>query len=37
VVPLLAVPQLTHYTLDGFIWRRGESRRLRSQRAAIGF
>ncbi len=23
VVPLLAVPQLTHYVLDGFIWRRG--------------
>ena len=23
LVPLLAVPQLTHYILDGFIWRRG--------------
>jgi hypothetical protein len=22
VVPLLALPQLTHYVLDGFIWRR---------------
>ncbi|HMS10280.1 MAG TPA: hypothetical protein PKE66_12390, partial [Pyrinomonadaceae bacterium] len=22
IVPLLAVPQLTHYILDGFIWRR---------------
>jgi hypothetical protein len=22
IVPLLAVPQLTHYVLDGFIWRR---------------
>lgn len=22
LVPLLAVPQLTHYVLDGFIWRR---------------
>ena len=22
VVPLLAVPQLTHYVLDGFVWRR---------------
>ena len=21
-VPLLALPQLTHYVLDGFIWRR---------------
>lgn len=23
IVPLLALPQLTHYVLDGFIWRRG--------------
>lgn len=23
VVPLLTVPQVTHYVLDGFIWRRG--------------
>lgn len=23
LVPLLALPQLTHYVLDGFIWRRG--------------
>lgn len=23
VVPLLALPQLVHYILDGFIWRRG--------------
>ncbi len=22
LVPLLAVPQLTHYVLDGFIWKR---------------
>jgi hypothetical protein len=22
LVPLLAVPQLTHYILDGFIWKR---------------
>ncbi|HWP42542.1 MAG TPA: hypothetical protein VNO14_04855, partial [Blastocatellia bacterium] len=22
IVPLLALPQLTHYVLDGFIWRR---------------
>ncbi len=26
LVPLLAVPQLTHYILDGFIWRRKEFR-----------
>jgi len=22
IVPILALPQLTHYVLDGFIWRR---------------
>jgi hypothetical protein len=22
IVPLLAMPQLTHYLLDGFIWKR---------------
>jgi hypothetical protein len=25
VMPLLALPQITHYILDGFIWRRGHS------------
>jgi len=25
IVPLLALPQLTHYLLDGFIWQRHES------------
>lgn len=25
LVPLLAVPQITHYVLDGFIWKRGSS------------
>lgn len=29
IVPLLAVPQLTHYILDGFIWRRKGNARLR--------
>lgn len=24
IVPLLVVPQLTHYLLDGFIWRRNK-------------
>ncbi|UOR06535.1 hypothetical protein MUN82_05425 [Hymenobacter aerilatus] len=24
LVPLLALPQMTHYVLDGFIWRRGQ-------------
>jgi hypothetical protein len=28
LVPLLAVPQLTHYILDGFIWRRKSNRGL---------
>lgn len=28
LVPLLAVPQLTHYVLDGFIWKRRESPNL---------
>lgn len=26
LAPLLAVPQITHYVLDGFIWRRRENR-----------
>ena len=37
LVPLLAVPQLTHYVLDGLLWRRAETRRLAAQRAALGF
>ncbi len=28
IVPLLAVPQLTHYVLDGFIWRRRSNQNL---------
>ena len=28
LVPLLAVPQLSHYVLDGFLWRRGHNPRL---------
>lgn len=28
LVPLLAVPQLTHYVLDGFIWRRRSNENL---------
>ncbi len=35
VVPLLALPQSTHYVLDGFVWRRKEARP--AQRAALGF
>lgn len=30
LVPLLAVPQLTHYVLDGFIWKRKSSDKLSS-------
>ncbi|MBX3251251.1 MAG: hypothetical protein KF901_29000 [Myxococcales bacterium] len=30
VVPLLALPQATHYVLDGFIWRVGQNPVLRS-------
>jgi hypothetical protein len=37
LVPLLTLPQLTHYVLDGFLWRRAETRRLPAQRAALGF
>jgi hypothetical protein len=37
LVPLLALPQLTHYVLDGFLWRRTETRRLPAQRTALGF
>lgn len=29
LVPLLAVPQLTHYVLDGFIWRRNSTKNFR--------
>ena len=28
LVPLLAVPQLTHYVLDGFIWKRRSAQPL---------
>lgn len=37
VVPLLVLPQLCHYLLDGLLWRRAESRSRRAQRAAVGF
>lgn len=35
IVPLLAVPQATHYVVDGFVWRRKDSGP--AQRAALGF
>ncbi|HMJ10438.1 MAG TPA: hypothetical protein VK524_03475 [Polyangiaceae bacterium] len=37
LVPLLALPQAVHYVLDGFLWRRGDTRRRRAQRRALGF
>lgn len=37
VVPLLSVPQFTHYLLDGVLWRRRDSRDNAAQRAAIGY
>ncbi len=36
IVPLLAVPQLTHYLLDGLLWRRRDARERPAQRRAIG-
>ncbi len=37
VVPLLSLPQTTHYVLDGMLWRRRDTRGLPAQRAALGF
>jgi len=39
VVPLLAVPQATHYVLDAVLWRKKDSRGTagRAQAAALGF
>jgi hypothetical protein len=37
VVPLLMLPQATHYVLDGILWRRGATRELSAQRSALGF
>ncbi|HYO94505.1 MAG TPA: hypothetical protein VER33_08325 [Polyangiaceae bacterium] len=37
LVPLLALPQATHYVLDGLLWRRSEARVRPAQRAAVGF
>ncbi len=36
VVPLLAVPQLSHYILDARLWRSADTRRLPAQRRALG-
>lgn len=37
VVPLLALPQATHYALDAVLWRRGDTRTRPAQRRALGF
>ncbi|MBK7581494.1 MAG: hypothetical protein IPI67_14950 [Myxococcales bacterium] len=37
IVPLLALPQATHYVLDGLLWRRGDTRSRPAQRRALGF
>ena len=37
IVPLLAVPQATHYVLDGLLWRRADTKTRPAQRAALGF
>ena len=36
IVPLLAVPQATHYVLDGFIWRMRGSGNKSSENDSIG-
>ncbi|QEF97394.1 hypothetical protein Mal15_14340 [Stieleria maiorica] len=36
LVPLLAVPQITHYVLDGFIWKRRTSKRLATLASPAG-
>lgn len=36
LVPLLSLPQFTHYLLDGVLWRRQDTRENPAQRAAIG-
>jgi hypothetical protein len=37
LVPVLALPQATHYVLDGLLWRGSEARVRPAQRAAVGF
>lgn len=37
LVPLLALPQLTHYALDGVLWRRRDTAQSDAQRIALGF
>jgi hypothetical protein len=37
LVPLLALPQATHYVLDGMLWRRADTRARPAQKRALGF
>ncbi len=37
LVPLLALPQVTHYALDGVLWRRRDTAQSAAQRVALGF
>lgn len=37
IVPLLTIPQATHYVLDGLVWRRSENGVRPAQRATLGF
>lgn len=37
LVPLLAVPQVTHYILDGMLWRRRDTADHPAQKRALGF
>ncbi|MEN9581029.1 MAG: hypothetical protein RJA70_4038, partial [Pseudomonadota bacterium] len=36
IVPALALPQVTHYVLDGVLWRRRDTREVAAQRVALG-
>ncbi|MDX2055943.1 MAG: hypothetical protein SFV15_26310 [Polyangiaceae bacterium] len=36
IVPLLALPQVTHYALDGLLWRRSETSADPAQKLALG-
>jgi hypothetical protein len=36
LVPLLGLPQLSHYVLDGLLWRRGQNPELRSWLSGSG-
>lgn len=37
LVPLLALPQVTHYALDGVLWRRSDTAARRTQQLSLGY